>query len=504
MVRISGTCAYESSAFFAVCDELGLMVWHDLALANFDYPQTESFATQLRQEVSSFLSRVANSPSLAVVCGGSEVQQQASMMGVDVSVAADAQQVEALHAAVTASGTGAIVVDSSPSGGHLPFAVDAGVGHYFGVGAYRRPLADARYSGVRFAAECLAFSNVPVPATVKTTVGEGVASPSNPVWKQRVPRDRGTGWDFEDIRDFYARELFDTDMNDLRYGEPDRYLAVGRAVSCTVMERTFAEWRRPDSSCRGALVWTMNDLWPGAGWGLIDSLGHPKAAYWGARRSLLPVALVGVDEGLNGLDLFAYNDGSTALDGILEVRATKGAATVHHGTAPVHVAAHGCQRFRVDQVFGSFSDPTYAYRFGPRGADAVSATWKTTQGATLGRYVYIPMGDRPVIDAAMTIEASATRVAEDIVDIELTANRLAQFVTIDTGSLQVSATDDHFMLVAEEPYTLRLSGQNVGALKRVFVSALNGSGELAVGIPRFESRPRSVTHECGTNAVGTP
>ncbi len=38
MIRIGGTMTYESADFFRLCERLGLMVWQDVILANFDYP----------------------------------------------------------------------------------------------------------------------------------------------------------------------------------------------------------------------------------------------------------------------------------------------------------------------------------------------------------------------------------------------------------------------------------------------------------------------------------
>ena len=58
----------------------------------------------------------------------------------------------------------------------------------FGVGGYRRPFAGIRSAGVRFASECLAIANV----------GDRVPHPNDPAWKEGVPKDEGTDWDFDD------------------------------------------------------------------------------------------------------------------------------------------------------------------------------------------------------------------------------------------------------------------------------------------------------------------
>ncbi|MGO7939711.1 hypothetical protein ACC731_38620, partial [Rhizobium ruizarguesonis] len=59
-----------------------------------------------------------------------------------------------------------------------------------------------------------------------------------------------------------------------RREDPERYLDLSRAVTGAVITETFAAWRRKGSACHGALVWTLQDLLPSPGWGVIDSTGE--------------------------------------------------------------------------------------------------------------------------------------------------------------------------------------------------------------------------------------
>ena len=81
----------------------------------------------------------------------------------------------------------------------------------------------------------------------------------------------------------------------------------------------FGEWRRAGSPCGGGLVLWLRDLLPGAGWGLIDCRGRPKAAYHHLKRAFAPVAVWTVDENLGGVVAHVANDGPAPLSASLRV-----------------------------------------------------------------------------------------------------------------------------------------------------------------------------------------
>jgi beta-mannosidase len=430
MLRVPGTATYESPAFYDLCDELGILVWQDFMFANLDYPESDdAFTAVVESEARDILDGLAGRPSLAVLCGGSEVAQQVAMLGLDPALADGPLYRELLPRLVRDAQTEAPYVPSAPWGGDLPFRTDRGVANYYGVGAYRRPLEDARRAGVRFAAECLAFANVPDDPAAATA---------------GVPRDAGADWDFEDVRDHYLALVFGVDPVSLRSADPDRYLELSRAVSGEVMAEVLGEWRRAGSPCQGALALWLRDLAPGAGWGVLDHRGEPKVAFAHLARALAPVAVWSTDEGLGGIDVHVANDRPDALAARLRVALYRGfEQLVEEVVADLELEAHGTLTRNVEALLGRFVDVSWAYRFGPPAQDLVAVSLETPTGDLLSQAFRFPagrpLGQEPASD--LGLEAIVERTPEGT-GLRVTSRRFAYGVRVVVDGWR--ASDDAF------------------------------------------------------------
>nr|WP_133649455.1 glycoside hydrolase family 2 protein [Paraburkholderia flava] len=452
MLRVGGTMVYESDAFYALADAYGILVWQDFAFANFDYPNDADFAASVTLEATQFLARTRRFASLAVLCGGSEIEQQAAMFGLPRDMRAQPWFTERLPAIVAAERPDVPYVPHSPgntsddessrNANTWPFSTRTGITHYYGVGAYQRPLDDVRRAQVRFAAECLAFANVPDDHTLHEAVG--TLQSHDPRWKAAVPRDPGAGWDFDDVRDHYLRTLYGVDPARLRYEDNARYLDLSRAVVAELMTDTFAEWRSTHSTCGGALVWQFQDLRAGAGWGLVDALGRPKSAWHALAGALRPVQLVITDEGLNGLDLHVSNETATPLRGQLELVCLRdGAVKVASGSCTIDMPPSSRQRIEAAACLGQFFDLTYAYRFGPRAHDVTIATLRdASTGEIWSEAFHLP--DRSVHERHdLGLVATPERTTEGW-QLVVEAQRFARFVHVVDSRYR--ATRDWFHL----------------------------------------------------------
>ncbi len=72
MLRCWGGNVYEDHDFFDLCDQHGILVWQDFAMACAIYPQTDEFAAAIAKEAQTIVCKLRNHPSLALWSGNNE------------------------------------------------------------------------------------------------------------------------------------------------------------------------------------------------------------------------------------------------------------------------------------------------------------------------------------------------------------------------------------------------------------------------------------------------
>ncbi len=418
MIRVGGTMVYETHLFYSLCDELGIAVWQDFMFANMDYPSDDqSFMQDVTLEIEDQLGRLREHPCVVVYCGNSEVEQQAAMFGMTEEVWHNPLFYEVIPSAVEKHSPGIPYFPSSPCEGALPFHNTTGPSHYFGVGAYKQSLDDLAKSNVKFASECLAFSNFPADESLREHFGTTTPAVHHPSWKAGVPRDSATGWDFEDVRDHYIKRLYGVDAVDLRYFDKSAYAALSQVVPGEVMGAAFDFWRGKESDCSGGLIWFLNDIVPGAGWGIIDSDGRPKPPYYFLKRSWSETNLSIQDLGMDGLLASVSNDSSISTNHRLVVKVLQHSRVcIAESSTEFEVQSKHSKDILIDELLGRFFDTAHRYRFGPPNHDVIVMTLVDENGQQELTKCFFP-GNRDLrkLDRAnVQIDCSVSKGLEEI------------------------------------------------------------------------------------------
>lgn len=83
IIRCWGGNVYEDHDFFNYCDEHGILVWQDFAMACHQYPQHSRFMAKLEKEAEWVVKELRDHPSLALWSGDNEIDAMLAGNGVD-------------------------------------------------------------------------------------------------------------------------------------------------------------------------------------------------------------------------------------------------------------------------------------------------------------------------------------------------------------------------------------------------------------------------------------
>lgn len=479
MLRIGGTMLYEADVLYQLCDTLGIMIWQDFMFANMDYPfDNTDFKENCEVEVTQQLQRLSQFGCVVAYCGGSEIEQQAAMTGFDVSQQLPTFLQYRLPELCEQNHPGTAYFASTPSGGAMPFFTSEGITHYYGVGAYLRDFSDLFVADVKFASECLAFSNMPSAQHLKKHFGSLFPPPHHPQWKASVCRDNAAGWDFDDVRDHYLGLLFGVDAVKLRYQDLERYYALSQVVTGEVMSRVFQFWRSRLSRCSGGLIWNLSDTVAGGGWGIIDSDGDPKPALHIVAQVLQPLQVVLVEKGLEGYWLEVINETGEKIEATLQVDLWQNAkVSVAQASIGVQLSAGEKKGWLVEALLGHFYDSAYAYRFGPEKHQLVSARLLNSKAEILSQATaYCGSAVQPLVAEA--------QVHADVIycqgqwQLDVQSTQLLQRVCIALKGF--TFTHNYLNLLPNQRYQIPLQRVDDKAHFRGTLSAINSAQVFVV------------------------
>ena len=357
-VRLWGGGQFEKDAFYDTCDELGILIWHDLMFACGIYPACDYFLDGVRKELAHQVRRLRDHCSIALWCGDNECRGYAAILARGRDAAWWKQTVRTLRRREDVCGEVCATYDptrtfwpSSPSQG--PDRIDdmgqndrRGDMHYWEVFFCDQPFDNYYTIRPRFCSE-FGFQSYPSIETALTYVPPEQLNPTAP--------------DF-----FYHQKCHDGNKiilrTMLRYfrfpGSVEDVVYLSQVQQAMAMKIGIEHFRRLMPRCMGAIYWQLNDNWPVGSWSSIEYGGKWKHLQYQAKRFFSPhlVAVVPKFKDSALLEVWAVNDHGVPLKGEIALTNWRfGGSPVAARTLAMNVAPRTAglvARFKVDE-FGA-------------------------------------------------------------------------------------------------------------------------------------------------------
>jgi beta-mannosidase len=327
MLRVWGGGIYEKEAFYRECSRQGLLVWQDFMFSCSELPDYDAaFMANVRTEIIANVKALRSYPCIAIWAGNNESQaihSEKMYYRSDYRFYGEKIFHELIPGLLENLDTTRLYWPSSPWGGNDPNSFSEGDTHNWAVWAgdvyprrYGEPSKmDVSTYGIsyrRYADDTSKFSSEfgIHGSTVKETL------------RRNIPESELHYGSFElDYRNKdYEPEKADITMAGYS-GLPsdlDQYIDYSMLCQAEGLKFGVEHFRRRKPENSGALIWQLNDCWPGISWSLIDYYLFPKASYYYARRFYNPILLSFKEED-GHISIWVTNDSYEIYEDVLTV-----------------------------------------------------------------------------------------------------------------------------------------------------------------------------------------
>ncbi len=349
MLRIWGGGLYEEDAFYDLCDEYGILIWHDLMFACAMYPDDAAFLDNLRAELRDNIRRLRNHPCIALWCGNNENQISWYGWGWRDAYSPEVQALyesqmhhlfdEVIPAEVAAVDPGRYYHPGSPCTGYNNIPYNEGDVHYWGVWHNQHPFSAYRDNIGRFMSE-YGFQSYPERTTV-----EGFTLPEDRELHSPVMLAHQRCMSDERRDKEYGNRLIQHYMEaDYRLPRDfDSYLYLSQVLQAEGVKQAIQAHRSAMPRCMGSLYWQIGDCWPVASWSSIDYHGRWKALHYFARQAFATFLLTATEE-KGEVAIRVVSDSLKPADAVLELQVMDfNGRPGYRRTEPLHIGANSSQ-----------------------------------------------------------------------------------------------------------------------------------------------------------------
>jgi len=311
MLRVWGGGQFEEDAFYELCDELGIMIWHDFMFACSLYPADRAFLDEVRAETEYQVKRLRDHPSIVLWCGDNEnlgmlnwaeeSKKNRDRYLLDWDKLNRARQ----EAAEKADDTH-VYWPSSPCAGPGDFSdtfhTDGkGDMHYWAVWHAGKSFDSYYTVRPRFCSE-FGYQSFPSMETVESFCPPEDRNITAPVMEFHQRNDAGNRL----INEMFSRYF----RMPAGFAET---LYLSHVQQSVAMKTAVEYWRTLRPECMGTLYWQLNDVWPVASWSSLEYSGKWKQLHYHARRFYAP-AIACVVPGKEDAGLWIVNDHTVELN----------------------------------------------------------------------------------------------------------------------------------------------------------------------------------------------
>ncbi len=320
ILRIWGGGHFAGNDLLDLCDEKGLVVWHDFLFACSEYPgDNVEFYNSVKEEVTWAVREFAHHPSLILWAGNNENELGTYSWGYVLSGKVVPDYILYHHlipVIVKEENPYCLYWPSSPYSENYadPASPVTGDQHPWEVSLGKDGLNFYAYRHYvdRFPNEG-GFLGASSPATLR----------------QFLPKDeqfvRSISWDHHDnLVNFWGDNDFTYKATEFWLGKSYRQMSFDDyAVSSAMLQAEalieyISNYHRRKFSSSSAIFWMYNDSWPVThGWTIVDYYTRKKLAFHPVRRALAPISVVLAEEG-NKINVYGVNDNQSAWDGKLQ------------------------------------------------------------------------------------------------------------------------------------------------------------------------------------------